>query len=237
MPPDPAQARPPETLRRLLSLIAGFLIAGLSSALPVSPAWSQETATSEAMVTTLSALETPSDLEVPLLRQQAAERIKAKADGIALKRPPLSPQLARLPHVNADIQFNPDTPVIRPESYRTLGRIAEALSSPPLLSLTFLVVGRTEATGRRDVNLALSQRRAEAVRDVLVTTFKISSKRVLAIGLGEEQLQDANNPRATVNQQTEVVTLHDVVQAAGPASPKPPETGRAKPKPARRGGN
>lgn len=237
MPPDPAQARPPETPRRLLSLTAGLLIAGLSSTLPASLAWSQETATSEAMVTTLSALGTPSDLEVPVLRQQAAERIKAKADGIALKRRPLSAALRRLPQVNADIQFNPDTPVIRPGSYRTIGRIAEALSSPPLLSLTFLVVGRTEATGRRDVNLALSQRRAEAVRDVLVTTFKISSKRVLAVGLGEEQLQDANNPRAAVNQQTQVVTLHEVVQAAGPASTKLPETGRAKPKPTRRGGN
>jgi outer membrane protein OmpA-like peptidoglycan-associated protein len=234
--PDPVKARPPETPRRLLSLTAGFLMAGLSSTLLTSPAWSQETVTSEAIATTLSGLETPSDLEVAVLRQQATDRIKAKADGIALKRRPLSPQLARLPHVNADIQFNPDTPVIRPESYRTLGLIAEALSSPPLLSFTFLVVGRTEATGRRENNLALSHRRAEAVRDVLVTTFRISSKRVLAVGLGEEQLQDANNPRAAVNQQTQIVTLHEVVQVAGAGSTKPPETGHTKPKAARHGG-
>jgi OOP family OmpA-OmpF porin len=234
MPPDPSKARPPQPPRRLLAPAAGLLIAGLSSILAASPAWSQEAATSEAMVTTLSALETPSDLEVAVLRQQAAERIKAKADGIALKRPPLSAALRKLPHVDADIQFNPDTPVIRPESYRTLGRIAEALSSPPLLSLTFLVVGRTEATGRREISLALSQRRAEAVRDVLVTTFKISPKRVLAVGLGEEQLQDANNPRAAVNQQTQIVTLHEVAQAV-PATAKPPETGHAKPKAGRHG--
>jgi OOP family OmpA-OmpF porin len=193
-----------------------------------SLAWSQEPVTSEAMATTLSGLETPSDLEVAVLRQQAVDRIKAKADGIALKRPLLSPALRKLPTVNLDIQFNPDTPVIRPESYQTLGRIADALSSPALLSFTFLVVGHTEATGRREINLALSQRRAEAIRDALVTTFKVSSKRVLAVGLGEEQLQDANNPKAAVNQQAQIVTLHEVVPAAGAEPPKPPEAGRAK---------
>ena len=227
-------ARPSQTPRRLLSLAAGFLMAGLFSISPASRAWSQETLTSEAMATTLSGLETPSDLEVAVLRQQAIDRIKAKADGIALKRPLLSPELRKLPTVNVDIQFNPDTPVIRPESYRTLGRIADALSSPALLPFAFLVVGRTESSGRRDVNLMLSQRRAEAIRDVLVTTFKISSKRVLAVGLGEEQLQDANNPKAAVNQQVQIVTLHEVVQAA--VAPKPPEAARAKPKTPRHAG-
>jgi outer membrane protein OmpA-like peptidoglycan-associated protein len=210
--------------RCLLSLAAGFLMV----ILPARLAWSQEAVTSEAIVTTLSGLETPSDLEVAVLRQQAADRIKAKADGIALKRPLLSPALRKLPTVNVDIQFNPDTPVIRPESYHTLGRIADALSSPALLSFTFLVVGHTEATGRREINLALSHRRAESIRDVLVTTFKVSSKRVLAVGLGEEQLQDANNPRAAVNQQAQIVTLREVVQATSAEPPKPPATGRAK---------
>jgi outer membrane protein OmpA-like peptidoglycan-associated protein len=97
--------------------------------------------------------------------------------------------------------------VIRPESYRTLGRIADALTSPALLSSTFLIVGRTDATGRRDINLTLSQRRAEAIRDALVMTFKISPKRILAVGLGEEQLQDADHPKAAVNQQAQIVTV------------------------------
>jgi OOP family OmpA-OmpF porin len=192
-----------ETRRRILPLAVGLVM----SALPASLANAQETGTTETIVTTLARLEAASDLETAPLRQQALERIKAKADGIALKRPPLSPQLLRLPHVNLDIQFNPDTPVIRPESYRTLGRIADALSNPALMSSTFLIVGRTEATGRRDINLALSQRRAEAIRDALVMTFKISPKRILAIGLGEEQLQDADHPKAAVNQQAEIVTL------------------------------
>jgi OmpA-OmpF porin, OOP family len=219
----------PRLARRFLPLTVGLWIAML----PAPPARSQEGPTAEAMVGVLAGLETPSDLEVPALRQQVTDRIKAKADAIALKRPLVAPELNKLPHVNVDIQFNPDTPVIRPESYRTLGRIADALTNPALMSFTFLIVGRVEANGRRENNLALSQRRAEAIRDALLMTFKISSKRVLAVGLGEEQLQDANNPKAPVNQQAQIVTLREVVQVV-----KPPEaaTKSATPRSARKGG-
>ena len=193
----------PQIARRLLPRAVGLWMA----VLPAPLAWSQETPTSQTMVGELAGLEAPSDLEVPALRQQVADRLKSKADAVALKRPPISAQLNKLPHVNVDIQFNPDTPVIRPESYRAVGRIADALTNPALMSSTFLIVGRTDSTGRRDNNLALSQRRAEAIRDALVTTFRISSKRLLAVGLGEEQLLDADHPRAAVNQQATIVTL------------------------------
>jgi OmpA-OmpF porin, OOP family len=208
--------------RRLLPLLISLL------AMAVPPAHAQEGPTAETLIGELSKLETPSDLEVPALREQAAERIKAKADPVALKRPLISPQLNKLPHVNLDIQFNPDTPVIRPASYRMLGRIADALTNPALMSFTFLIVGRVEANGRRDNNLLLSHRRAEAIRDALVQTFRVSSKRVFAVGLGEEQLQDANNPKSPVNQQAQIVTLREVVPVAGGASVKPPDAGHAK---------
>jgi outer membrane protein OmpA-like peptidoglycan-associated protein len=206
---------------RLVLAAAGLL------AMALSPACAQEAPTAKTMIDTLAKLEAPSDLDVPALRQQAAERIKTRADLNPVKRPLISRELNRLPHIDLDIQFNPDTPVIRPESYPTIGRLADALTNPALMSLTFLVVGRMDANGRRDNNLALSQRRAEAIRDALVTTFKVSSKRVLAVGLGEEQLVDANNPKSAVNQQAEIVTLHEVAPAAGGGGVKPPEAGHA----------
>jgi OOP family OmpA-OmpF porin len=42
---------------------------------------------------------------------------------------------------------------------------------------------------------------------VLVTMFKISSKRLQAIGLGEEQLRDAARPAAPVNQRIQVISV------------------------------
>ena len=193
-------------------------------AIGISPLLAQEAPTAETMIGELAKLEAPSDLEVPALRQQAAERVKAKADAVALKRPLISGELNKLPHVDLDIQFSPDTPVIRPASYRTIARIADALTNPALMSYVFLVVGHMDANGRRDNNLMLSQRRAEAIRDALVTTFKVSSKRVHAVGLGEEQLLDANNPKAAANQQSQIVTLREVEPVTPSGSAKPPDT-------------
>ncbi len=176
----------------------------------MSPAPAQTPVTTETIINQLSGLDTAPDLDVTVLRQQVAERIKSKADGIALRRPPVAAQLLKLPQLMFDVQFDPDSPVIRPPSYQTLGRIADALYDPSLLPYTFLVVGHTDSTGRREINVTLSQRRADSIRDVLVNTFKVSPKRIRAVGLGEEQLQDAIHPTAAVNQQLQLVTVGKV---------------------------
>jgi len=106
-----------------------------------------------------------------------------------------------------EVQFDPDSAIVRPQSYQTLGLIADALVRAAMLPYGFLIVGRTESAGRREFNLTLSQQRADSIRDVLVTTFKISSKRLQALGLGEEQLQDANQPASLVNRQVQIMTV------------------------------
>ena len=96
---------------------------------------------------------------------------------------------------------------MRPESYQALGRIADALVHAQLLPYGFLIVDHIEANGKRESNALLSQRRADAIRDVLVNTFKISAKRLQSLGLGEEQLLDAAHPTAPVNQQIQILTI------------------------------
>ena len=197
--------------KKSLREIGLLTVSVMAFAWPATSALAQETLTAANMVSQLAGLETAPEMDVPALRQQAAERVKSKADPIPLKRPPVAAPLRKLPHFNVDVQFNPDTPIIRPESYKTIGRIADVLSDPSLLRYGFLIVGHTESGGRRDANLTLSQRRADAVRDVLVTTFRISSKRLQAVGLGEEQLLDAVHPNAAVNRQIEVVTVRNTL--------------------------
>ena len=128
----------------------------------------------------------------PALRQQVTERSKSrgKNEPPPQKRPPIAPDLNKLPTFNIDIQFDADTPIVQPESYQTLGQLADTLVNSSLLSYTFLIVGHIESSGRRDNNALLSQRRADAIRDILVNTFKISAKRLQSVGLGEEQLLD-----------------------------------------------
>ena len=171
------------------------------------PVHAQAAAPAENLVSALGGLDATPDLDVAALRQQVLDRIKAKADAVPLKRPPIAPQLLKLPQFSVEVQFDTDSPIIRPDSYRTLGRIADALQNPALLAYGFLIVGHTESTGRREINLTLSQRRADSIRDVLVTTFKVSSKRLQAVGLGEEQLRDTARPAAPANQRIQVITV------------------------------
>jgi OmpA-OmpF porin, OOP family len=190
--------------RRGVGLLVVALI-GLA-ALP-SQAQTQAGGTPEDWVSKLAGLDAAPDLDVAALRQQAVDRVKSKADGVPIKRPPIAPQLLRLPQLIVEIQFDEDAAVVRPESYRALGRIADTLSDPKLMTYKFLIVGHTVSTGRRDNNLTLSQRRADVIRDVLVNTFKISSKRLQSIGLGEEQLLDAAHPAAPINQRIQLATV------------------------------
>jgi OOP family OmpA-OmpF porin len=187
--------------------IGSFIVLLIGFMAPLSSAQAQANATPEDWVNKLVGLETAPDLEVAALRQQALERVKSKADGVPLQRPPVAMQLLKLPRLAVEIQFDEDSSVIRPESYRTLGRIADTLYDPALLPYKFLIVGRTAATGKREFNLTLSQRRADAIRGALVTTFKISPKRLQGIGLGEEQLLDAAHPTAPINQRFELATV------------------------------
>jgi OOP family OmpA-OmpF porin len=186
----------------------GLLVVALLGVAPL-PAQAQAPAasTSEEWVKRLSGLETAPDLDVAALRHQALERVKAKADAPPIKRPLIAPQLLKLPQLIAEIQFDDDAAVVRPDSYRVLGRIADTLTHPSLLDYKFLIVGNTLSTGRRDNNLTLSQRRADVIRDVLINTFKISSKRLQAVGLGEEQLLDSARPAAPANQRVHLMTV------------------------------
>jgi len=190
--------------------------------------------TSEDWVKRLAGLEAAPDLDVAALRHQAMERVKTRVDTQSLKRPLVAPQLLKLPQLVAEIQFDADAAVVRPDSYRVLGRIADTLTHPSLLGYKFLIVGHTVSTGRRDVNLTLSQRRADVIREVLVNTFKINPKRLLSLGLGEEQLLDSARPASPANQRVHLMTVGSTIEAhappVAPAAVAPAKAGTHKPK-------
>jgi OmpA-OmpF porin, OOP family len=204
-----------------VALLAGALLA---LAVPMSPMRAQTAAPTGSLLDQLVGPETESDIDLAALRQQAAQRIKSRADLAPLKRPPIAPELLKLPRYDFDVVFDPDSSMIRPQSYGTIGRIADALSDPKLRPYVYLVVGHTDANGKRDPNLALSQKRADSIRDVLVGTFKIAPKRLQAIGLGEEQLQDSAHPTSAANLGAQIVAIGTVPQAPATDAPAAAKT-------------
>ena len=171
-----------------------------------APSFAQTKLTVDDFVDALRVSATPIDIDVKEIHERALERIK-KSGQKPQDRPALVEELNKQPQLTLDIQFNSDSAIVRPESYQTLGRLADALYHPYLLDRKILVVDHIEATGKRQSNLELSQKRASAIREALVTTFRISPQRVLALGLGEEQLQDRAKAGAGANRRVQVIVI------------------------------
>ena len=210
----------------------GLLAGGLLLLLGAAPASAQNAPSRDDIVAKLDKYQNDFDLDVPALRQQVTERsrMRGKNEPPPQKRPPVAPDLKQLPTFNVDIAFDVDTPIVQPESYQSVGRIADALVHSSLLPYNFLVVGHIEANGKREANAILSQRRADAIREILVNTFKISAKRIQSVGLGEEQLLDSARPTAPANNQIQIMTLSKIPEPAE----QPAAATQAKKQPAKR---
>jgi len=81
------------------------------------------------------------------------------------------------------VYFDTDKTVVKPESTATLDEVASLLKIDKSLKLE--ISGHTDNTGSKDHNLALSQARAQAVVQVLVTKYGIDPKRLTAKGYGD----------------------------------------------------
>jgi outer membrane protein OmpA-like peptidoglycan-associated protein len=81
--------------------------------------------------------------------------------------------------------------VIRPESERVLKEIADSLLHNPGWKLR--IEGHTDGLGSDVTNLELSKRRSVAVRDALVSRFKIAGDRLVAEGKGESVPKATND--------------------------------------------
>jgi len=182
-------------------------IFAFSALLLVSGAEAQSKLDSGDIVESLQKLETvPTGVTAALLRKQASDSIRARP-GPALNRPPLSDELNSLAQFTVEINFDFASAVIRPDSYRTVGRIADALHHPQLLGYRFLIIGHTDAKGGREANLKLSQLRADAILEALTTSFNVPARRLSAVGLGEEQLRDPAHPEAATNRRVQLVNI------------------------------
>jgi outer membrane protein OmpA-like peptidoglycan-associated protein len=89
------------------------------------------------------------------------------------------------------IYFDFNESEIKPESESTLKEISKLLSKNPKLNL--YVVGHTDNVGDFDYNMKLSQSRANAVVNTLVSKFSVSKNRLVAAGVGPLSPVTAND--------------------------------------------
>jgi len=92
------------------------------------------------------------------------------------------------------VYFETGRSTIKPVSYAILDEVAEVLAANPDIR-KIEVAGHTDSDGSDTKNKALSQERADAVVDYLVSSG-IARSRLVAVGYGEEKPIDSNKTRA-----------------------------------------
>jgi outer membrane protein OmpA-like peptidoglycan-associated protein len=93
--------------------------------------------------------------------------------------------------VTHGILFDTDSDRLKAESAPVVQSIARGLETNPNLRL--LIEGHTDSVGNPAHNLELSKRRAEAVKAVLVSQFKVDAARLATNGLGATKPIDSND--------------------------------------------
>jgi outer membrane protein OmpA-like peptidoglycan-associated protein len=187
------------------TLLAAGLLAG-TFALSVE-ARAQDQLTRNGIINSLVQTEATVARFDPMALQAEAERAAARGDAAGNATGTLTESLAKLPQISVEINFDRGSARILPRSYRAVGLIADALHTPYLMNSRFAVVGHTDATGSNEFNLKLSKERAKAVMRALATTFNVPPRQLVAIGLGEEALQDPANPDSAVNRRVQLINI------------------------------
>jgi outer membrane protein OmpA-like peptidoglycan-associated protein len=106
--------------------------------------------------------------------------------------------------VTHGIQFDVDKSVIKPESMGTINMIYSVLTKTP--SLKFEIDGHTDNTGNAAHNLTLSQQRADAVKEQLVS-MGIDASRLTTKGYGDTKPMAPNDTpeNKAINRRVEFV--------------------------------
>jgi outer membrane protein OmpA-like peptidoglycan-associated protein len=93
--------------------------------------------------------------------------------------------------VTHGILFDTDSDRLKGESAPVIQTIAKGLEANPALKL--LIEGHTDSSGNAAHNVDLSKRRAEAVKSVLVSQFKVDGGRLTTAGLGASKPMSPND--------------------------------------------
>ena len=87
--------------------------------------------------------------------------------------------------IKLEVLFPTNSAAIAPTYYPEIKEVADFMVEYPSTEVT--IEGHTDSTGAAEYNRVLSQRRANAVRQVLLERYSVDAKRVRAVGYGEER--------------------------------------------------
>ena len=107
------------------------------------------------------------------------------------------------------IQFEFDSSVLTEKSKQQLNTIGTMLGTEDSDIRRLAIEGHTDIVGTEQYNMSLSFRRAESVKEYLVSAHNIASDRFDLIGRGEGMLIDLDNPKGAMNRRVQFSAAYD----------------------------
>ena len=108
------------------------------------------------------------------------------------------------PSIDLNVEFEYDSANLTPTARFQLDALAGALRSDGLRGSRFEIAGHTDARGTPAYNEALSERRAQSVRDYLTTRHGINAALLAATGWGFTRLKNTADPFAAENRRVQI---------------------------------
>ena len=121
---------------------------------------------------------------------KAAEaRVAPKAAATAIEK-----QIVEKGRVTLNVQFDTNKAVVKPAYEKDIRELADAMTAHPELKI--MIEGHTDSVGADKYNMNLSQKRADAIKNVLVKKYKVDPARLTAKGFGETKPIADNKTKA-----------------------------------------
>ena len=124
-----------------------------------------------------------------------------------------------LPKIDLDVLFASNSAMIGAAAMPSLIALGNAISNGPFKDDVFFINGYADGRGEARHNQKLSQRRADAVRQLLIEHYHLAPDTLIAVGFGATQFKSSEDPFAPENRRVEIVNT------TLPSSPKknPPQ--------------
>ncbi len=111
------------------------------------------------------------------------------------------------PNIDLEITFDYNSADISAKSMPAVQALGRALTNPDLKGSTFIVAGHTDAAGGEAYNQDLSERRADAIKRILVEKYGLDGGTLVTVGYGKTKLKDPDHPTAPANRRVQIVTM------------------------------
>jgi outer membrane protein OmpA-like peptidoglycan-associated protein len=127
-----------------------------------------------------------------------------------------------LPKIDLDILFASNSAAIRAAAMPSLIALGNAIANGPFKDDVFFINGYADGRGDAKHNQKLSQRRADAVRQLLIEHYHLAPDALIAVGFGATQFKTPEDPFAPENRRVEIV---NTTLSSGPRKDPPPPPG------------